>query len=249
MSTEFLIATCRKSGFVGGVLLRSCPGCIVRLTSADEPAMRSGACSAAAGAMPKGFLFTWMANPERGPEVPLEKVICNTIDLLTRESEAVTPKPVFPLWPGVVGARTVIFGAAVGAGLASSTPPPPRSKRSRPPPLLPDRRFPMRSFDFSSPLLSPPSIALCTSRRLAARSSSSISSSSWGLASSEGAFVLMRVTNSSEDLWYTLLMRERSVISLSRRPLSMTCESSRIVGLSPKTTLFVASGFVERRRQ
>mmetsp|Transcript_26227 Transcript_26227/g.55616 ORF Transcript_26227/g.55616 Transcript_26227/m.55616 type:complete len:248 (-) Transcript_26227:1850-2593(-) len=247
MSREFLIATWRKSGFVGGVLLRSAPANMGKLTSAVLPGARSGTCKAWPGPKPNGFLLTWMAKPVNGTADAFEKVSCSWSPPSLRTRAAMTPKPLFPPCPGCEEVRTAIFGGGPGAGEAmGSSLPPPRSSKSRsPPPELFAWPFPLAG---PEPGRSPLSISCCTSRRRSVRSISSYSSS-WMSASCSGTTVVMRVTNSSAGLWYTLLISARSAMSLSSKPFSICWESSRIVGLSPSTTCFVDSGFVDSSRQ
>mmetsp|Transcript_90822 Transcript_90822/g.236604 ORF Transcript_90822/g.236604 Transcript_90822/m.236604 type:complete len:272 (+) Transcript_90822:529-1344(+) len=242
MSREFLMATCRKSGLVGAVPLRFWPAAIWRTTSALVPGAMSGTWRLAALSMPKVFLFTWMAKPFSGPGDELEKVIFSRSWPCSLTSADMTPKPLLPPCPGCDGFSTGVFCVAGAAAAAGASSPPSRSRRSPPPPPPPEGPPP--------PLSSrgPRSSSSCTSRRRAWRSSSSYSSSS-GASSCACALVVTRVTNSSADLWYTLLMRARSWMSLSRRPFSIVCESSLIGGLSPSTTCLVASGFVDSRRQ
>mmetsp|Transcript_29507 Transcript_29507/g.78080 ORF Transcript_29507/g.78080 Transcript_29507/m.78080 type:complete len:242 (+) Transcript_29507:497-1222(+) len=241
MSREFLTATCRKRGFVGAVPLLSVPADIRSTDSALEPGMMSGTCMAVWGPMPKGFLFTWMAKALSVTCEEFERVMSSLIWPASRTSEDMTPKPVWPPWPAWLELRTGIFGADLGAAEPpeppNGSPPPSRSRRSSAPPPP------------GAPLRGPLSSSFSISLRLCALSSSSNSSSSAGSPSCTGALVAMRVTNSSDGLWYTLLMSARSEISRSRRPFSRICESSLMEGLSPSTTCFVASGFVERRRQ
>merc|ERR1712241_1636239 len=103
------MATCKKRGFVGAVLLLNWPGCIIKDVSAEDPGMMSGTCSAAAGPKPNGFLFTWMAKPERGIEEAFENVAINCGVPFCRANTAITPKPVLPFCPGAVDMSRGIF--------------------------------------------------------------------------------------------------------------------------------------------
>mmetsp|Transcript_42195 Transcript_42195/g.126218 ORF Transcript_42195/g.126218 Transcript_42195/m.126218 type:complete len:242 (-) Transcript_42195:1709-2434(-) len=241
------MATINTSGLVGGWLFGFWPGTRGTATSAVAPGARSGACSACEGARPNGFLLIWRAKPVMGTCDEFWKVISSCGTPFCRATQAMTPKPVRPeVLPGVVGARTGTFcGSAGPVEPTASSLPPSRSSRSRPPPPPP----PLVPLALPSSRSGPRSSSCCTSRRLAWRSSSSYSSSSGASSAASGALVVMRVTNSSGGLWYTLLMRARSAIRLSNRPRSMTCESSRMGGLSPSTTCLAPSGFVESSRQ
>mmetsp|Transcript_9137 Transcript_9137/g.20099 ORF Transcript_9137/g.20099 Transcript_9137/m.20099 type:complete len:271 (+) Transcript_9137:470-1282(+) len=172
MSREFLMATCRKRGFVGAVPLLRVPGFISRTESALEPGAMSGTCRAAAGPRPKGFLFTWMAKPLSGTWEEFEKVSISLTWPPSRTIAAMTPKPVWPPWPPCVGARTGFFGVAAGAAEPpeppNGSPPPSRSSRSSAPPPPPP----------AAPLRGPLSISRSISLRLCTLSSSSNSSSS-----------------------------------------------------------------------